>query len=59
VAIFDRFYLVQHWRTVDMLQHNVDTVLIVFLPPILWACAAPLLDSCRFGKVHQLVFKAN
>jgi hypothetical protein len=56
VALFDRFYLVQHWRTVDMLQHNVDTVLLVFMAPILWACVAPLLYSCRFGQVRQLVF---
>lgn len=52
VAVFDRFYLVQHWRQVDMLQHNVDTVLLVFLAPILWACVAPRLQASRFGRLR-------
>ncbi len=51
VAIFDRFYLVQHWLPVDMLQHNLDTVLLVFLPPILWACVAPRIHGRSVGRV--------
>jgi hypothetical protein len=54
VALFDRFYLTQHWLAVDMLQHQLHTVLLVFLPPIVWACMAPRLPSSAGWRPRQL-----
>jgi Glycosyltransferase family 87 len=47
VALFDRFYLTQHWYLPDMLSHQVHTLVLVFVPPIVWACLAPLLYKAR------------
>ena len=47
VALFDRFYLTQHWLVVDGLTHQVHTCLLIFLPPIAWACVAPLVRVSR------------
>jgi Glycosyltransferase family 87 len=45
VALWDRFYLTQHWRLPDALSHELHTVLLVFLPPIAWACVAPHVQN--------------
>ena len=46
VALFDRFYLTQHWLLPDMLSHQLHTLVLVFLPPIAWACVAPRVQTC-------------
>jgi hypothetical protein len=45
VAVFDRFYLTRAWLLVDPVQHQLHTVALVFLPPVLWACVAWLRAS--------------
>jgi hypothetical protein len=45
VALWDRFYLTQHWRLPDALSHELHTVLLVFLPPIAWAWVAPRVQT--------------
>ena len=45
LALFDRFYLTQHWLIADALNHQLHTVLLVFLPPIAWACLAPRVQT--------------
>jgi len=60
VALFDRFYLTQHWLLPDMLSHQLHTVLLVFLPPIAWACIGPRIQTGArswrgFAVDHMLV----
>jgi hypothetical protein len=45
VALWDRFYLTQHWLLPDMLSHQLHTVVLVFVPPIAWACVAPRVQA--------------
>jgi hypothetical protein len=55
VAVFDRFYLTQHWLVADSLQHQLHTCLLVFLPPIAWACVAPHLRLAGWGPHRAMV----
>jgi hypothetical protein len=58
VALFDRFYLTQHWLVVDGLTHQLHTCLLVFLPPIAWACVAPLVRLAGRSQDRRGVSRA-
>jgi hypothetical protein len=48
VALFDRFYLTQHWLPIDMVAHDVHTMLLVYLAPVMCAVVGP-----RWGAVGR------
>ncbi len=47
VALFDRFFLTQHWLAVDPVHHDLHTLLLVYAVPVSYALAAPWLFRRR------------
>ncbi len=47
VALFDRFFLTQHWLVVNPVAHDVHTLLLVYVLPIAFAVVAPRLANAR------------
>jgi len=47
VALFDRFYLTQHWLPVSLLTHDIHTLLLVYLAPVTCAVVGPHWGTVR------------
>jgi hypothetical protein len=53
VSLFDRFYLTQHWLAVWPIEHELHTLALVYLPPVVAAIARLVDQAARRSEASS------